>query len=811
VIPVSFSLIIGINLGTHFPEYTTVYLLLFVLSLLFLSFNLKRAQPARVFPFFAVVCAGALSMTPWMAPKYGPDHVVHYLDTGYWRVRGAVAEQPVVGMGRTRTVVKLHSLSREGATNVVNGRIRLTVMGDVNLSPGDRLIFPSKIRPFRNFKNPGGFDYRRYMAFKGIHGSAWVKAEKLQRDGNTSRNHLSQRVSNFRKNLARLIDRAGNGGEKQEKSVLKALVLGDRTGIDSELRGRFNRAGAGHLLAISGLHVGIVATASFAFFRWFFSSLPFLVWRGWCRQWAAVATLGPVLAYGVLAGMSPSTQRAEIMVCVCMVALVWGRLQDMFNTLAVAALIILLVFPPAIFTISFQLSFAAVLVIVYGMGKIGIAREPEVSIKRNALQRIKAFALLSVFALAGTAPLALFYFNQTSVIGIAANLLLIPIVGFFVVPLGLFSALLSVVLKPASIWGFSLCLDGIRLALAVIDFFASFPFGSIMTVTPSVLEIFIYYAVGWCLFNLHSQRFAIWMMAAALVLAVGDGLFWTTKRFWHRDLVVTAIDVGQGGSTLMELPGGKVILYDGGGFSDNRFFDMGKRVVAPFLWKKKIATVDILILSHANADHLNGLIYIAEQFNVRELWTNGDINTTKGYRELMSVCEKKGLSVRRIDTGFGQQYMGPVTLDLLHPPPGYFNTAGANVQEKRNDGSLVVKVMMGEHSFLLTGDIEKQAEIQMIERAGICLSGTVLFAPHHGSKSSSSTGFLSKVNPEIVVISAGEGNRFGFPHDEVIDRYHRAGARIFSTATQGAIAMRTDGERIHVRTAVEGIDEEQYR
>jgi len=406
-----------------------------------------------------------------------------------------------------------------------------------------------------------------------------------------------------------------------------------------------------------------------------------------------------------------------------MAALVWGRLQDTFNTVALAALVILLVYPPALCTISFQLSFAAVLAIVYGLEKIGIPKDEEISVAKKVFLRIKTFVLLSGLAVAGTAPLALFHFNRASVIGIAANLLLIPIIGFFVVPLGLLSASLAIFFEPASLVGFSICLDGIGLALALIDLFAAFPFGSIAGVAPSILEMILYYVAGWSLLHLRSQRFAVWLLALTLVVAVGDGLFWSYKRFWHRDLAVTAIDVGQGGATLLELPGGKVILYDGGGFSDNRFFDVGKQVVAPFLWRKKIATVDTLILSHPNADHLNGLIYIAEHFHVRELWTNKDVNTTIGYRQLMNMCELKGIAVRRIDSDFSVQPVETMALDLLHPPSDFFDAVRALPHEKRNDGSLVFRVTMGGHSFLLTGDIEAPAEMQMVKR--------VISSQHH--------------------------------------------------------------------------------
>jgi competence protein ComEC len=597
-----------------------------------------------------------------------------------------------------------------------------------------------------------------------------------------------------------MIDAAGGQDAADEKAVLKALVFGDRSGIGDGLRERFNRAGAGHLLAISGLHVGIVATLVFGVFRWILSFLPPLLWRGWGRQWAAAATLVPVLAYGLLAGMSPSTQRAVLMVAVFLAALILGRTQDTLNTLAVAALLILALFPPALFSISFQLSFAAVLAIVYGLEKVGALGEQQVGppVKR-AGRRLTGFVLVSFLAIAGTAPVVLYHFNQSSVVGIAANLILVPLVGFVVVPLGLVSAFGSIFFEPASALGFWLCIKILHPALVTVDFFSGLSFAAVKTVTPTLVEVGLFYLAGWALLNLRKATIAPWVLAAAIVLAAGDGLYWSYQRFWHRDLKVTAIDVGQGGCTLMELPGGGVVLYDGGGFSDNRLFDMGQRVVAPLLWRKKIATVDMLVLSHPNADHLNGLIYIARHFNVQELWTNGDANTTQGYGKLMTVCREQGIVVRTVDAGTPKTVVGPVTLAVLNPPAGFIGQADDIDQAYRNNGSLVVKAAMGETAFLLTGDIEAQAESQLVRQRGRELASTVLFAPHHGSRTSSSADLIAAVSPAVVVISAGAGNRFGFPHTEVTDRYRAAGSRILCTGTHGAIEMRSDGKTVHVQ------------
>ena len=439
-IPITLSLMAGILLTQSLPGLVIPALFMLLASAVRLASCLRRDRPARWSPLLATMAAGYLAMVPWVSPVHGPGHLAHFLDTGYWRIRGTVADSPIVRYGRSRLLLDVDTLSRDEESQPVRGRIQLTVMGEANLDQGDQVTFPARIRAFRNFQNPGGFDYRRHMAFEGIQGSAWVKAEKIQPSGKRPRSPARQLIHAARHRLAQMIDSAGGDAAADEKAVLKALVFGDRSGIDDRLRERFNRAGVGHLLAISGLHVGIVATLAFAVFGWTFALFPPLLWRGWGRQWAAAATLVPVLAYGLLAGMSPSTQRAEFMVTVFLAALILGRSQDVLNTLAVAAMVILVFFPPALFSISFQLSFAAVLAIVYGLEKIGVAEAPARSPVRRAGRGLAGFVLVSALAIAGTAPVVLLHFNQTSVVGIAANLFLVPLVGFVVVPAGLVSA-----------------------------------------------------------------------------------------------------------------------------------------------------------------------------------------------------------------------------------------------------------------------------------------------------------------------------------------------------------------------------------
>ena len=857
-IPLLISLICGIVLGSEYKGFEFGIGAALLVTAAGVVRQIYCRQSGAIFPILFFAALGYLSISPWVQPRFPVNHIIHYAGSDRWDITGKIASQPQRTGNRTRLILRVTSLGNSRQAHAVSGKLRLTAMGNLpQLAVGDVLRFKSRIRLITNFNNPGGFDYRRYMAFKGIRATAYVRADRLALIQQRRTPELFGFVNSARNSFSDLIDRTG---EPAAGAVLKALIIGDRTQITPQMRQAFNRAGVGHLLAISGLHIGIVATVAFFLFHALMVRIRPLLWRAGTRKAAALLSLLPVFIYGLIAGFSPSTQRAVIMVAIFLLTFLFESEQDPLNTLSLAALLILVADPPSLFSISFQLSFSAVFAIICGLSSVQYRRTQQKNLPQKGWflkfrDRLISFFLVSLFAICGSLPLVAYYFNQISLVGLAANFIVVPLIGFVTIPLGL----LALYILPLNIilagWCIKISMLILSFALEVVNFFAELPFAAVKTVTPNLLEIVCFYIMGWLLLNLrlferHAEttpqkapgavdripvnriddppRIAIiglrrfvtipvrlrdrafgpgllakLAMALILLTLVLDTGYWLYQRFWHRDLRVSVIDVGLGSASLLELPGGYTILVDGGGFADNASFDVGEKIIAPFLWRKKIQTVDTLILSHPNSDHLNGLIFIARHFNVKNVWCNNESRKTLGYAKFMEVIADQNIHLPVFEHLPRRHRINGVVIDLLYPPPNFMNLRNTQNWRNTNNNSLVVKASLKSISFLFPGDIMDEAEKELVYLAGNSLSSNVLIAPHHGSKTSSSQVFLNTVNPEVVVISSGRNNRFEFPHAVILKRYENKGCTIWRTDISGAIRLATDGQELAIVAATD--------
>jgi competence protein ComEC len=591
-----------------------------------------------------------------------------------------------------------------------------------------------------------------------------------------------------------------------ERAEMRALVIGDRGGIDERLRNRFARGGMAHLLVISGLHLGLVSAAVFAVVRVALGLLPGLMELGWANKIAALLAMVAVTAYAAIAGGHVSTTRALVMVLAYMLAILIDRPREALASLALAALVICVAIPGSSADIGFQLSFVSVFGIVLGMRRFGDWwREQFLSPARSSWAYragavIMGYAAVSFWASLATAPLTAFYFNQVSLVGVAANAVVVPVMGFGATVLGLAASALSFVwLWPAVL---IMRVAGRLLAVsnALAGWFVALPGAWMHIFTPTVLELALAYALlmlwltgrranrglparavalpgGW-----RSTASRYWRVAAlALVMSaiIADGAWWTYRRYFDPLLRVTFLSVGQGDAAVIRFPGSRVMLIDGGPLFRSGF-DLGERVVAPYLWSLKIMRVDYIVMSHPHIDHFGGLRFIARNFSPREFWWTGASSTDIAYARLQATLGREHVSMKLLDLAATPISVGGVTVRCLS------SLAGSGT--KANDVSMVLRLALGRASFLFTGDMEAPEERKLLaERAN--LGAGVLKVPHHGSRTSSIPAFVKTVGPSIAVISLGYRNRFHFPSAAVVERYRENGALVLRTDEAGAITV----------------------
>lgn len=772
---------LGWSFGLVIPG---VILSLFLITIAYLygeDFNGLAAAPA----FFFI---GALFIIPWSQPDLPNDHILFRVQSeapdesrrGHV-IEGRVLEADLTGK-RTRVLLDIDAWQDENGWEQSSGKVQLTINGRMELVPGERIRTMALLDEPHNFGNPGEFDYRKLLNGKGVFVTGFVKSERLVEAAGPARPGLIP-IDRMRSGIRAFIDSSSAGNAE----ALKALIISGQGGIDKELKDAFAATGTAHILSISGLHVGIVAAFTYGLILFIIKRSERLLLALNARKVALGLSAIPVVLYGALAGFPAPTQRAVIMVLAFTASFLLGRGRDYLNTLALAAVIILVIAPYSVWDISFQLTFVAVAAIIVIVPRMKTLLGEETGGANGKKERLRLFikrkllplVFVTIAAGIGTSPLLAYHFHRVSLAGLAANLVVVPL-SAIVVPLLLISSALIPVSEALALVSLRMADFIFDIIVFIVRLFSSMPYSSIWVSPPSILQTAAFYMLAASVAMLREWRLAKYaapLCAAFFIASCGAGYVYRP----HPDLLrVTFLSVGQGDSTLIEFPDGKTMLIDGGG-SNNPDFDIGERVVAPVLRAKGIDRLDYILLSHAQQDHMGGLVFIASNFGVGEFWWNGQGSLGR----LKDALERQGARIS-VTRGFAGKEIGGAALEFLHPSTG--------AQLDTNEMSVVMKLSYGAKSFLFTGDIGRKAEALLV---GAPLRADVLKAAHHGSKGSSSLEFLESVNPSIVVISAGRRNAFGFPHHETLERYSVIGASVMRTDLDGAAVFETDGRYLN--------------
>jgi competence protein ComEC len=690
---------------------------------------------------------------------------------------------------------------------IVSLRERVTVTiykNAMDFNPGQRIRFPASLKSFRNFNNPGRYDYEATMNLRGYSCAASVSdGRTIVLMGKEQTGFIVRAMESVRGPIRKLMI---NNLGTVDQAVYRALILGEMQGIDDDLRESFNITGLGHVLSVSGLHVGLVAVVSFALFRFLFSFSYAFTLRIDIRKLAALITSLCVFTYTFIAGFQVSANRSMIMAITYLFSIIVGKEKDAWSTLALAAIIVLSLDPNDLFNISFQLSFIAVIGIFWLSPYI----YKLIKNKFNELERghflsrvyiyFSTLLVIGFSAVICSLPFTTYYFHRIQLLAIPINLIVEPILGLWILPIGL----LSVVFLPVSYTLSCLVLKigalGLDVMMNIIQFWSQFDWIAVWTVTPDMLEIVLYYCVIFFLiFTIRKQRWAQVGLVIALTIGICDVSFWIYDTRFNPNLRVTFLDVGQGNSAFIQFPRGKNLLLDSGGFTNNTF-DTGRMIVAPFLFQAKIHRVDYFVLSHPHPDHLNGMKFIADHFNPKIFLYNGQKINAPEFTGLIDTLKKNNTEILLPEDLLKGIDINGVRVELLHPTLAV--KAGEVDLPKEDDGtnnnSLVLKISYKENSFLFPGDIQIQGEEAVVTEAGPSLKSNVLLVPHHGSKFSSTMPFLKAVSPKIAIISCGKENSFGFPSLEALKRLGEIGSEILRIDECGAITIEVDSKGMKI-------------
>jgi competence protein ComEC len=773
--------------------------------------------------YFAIASAAILPAYRLLAPPPDPLSIRNFGYGQFVTIEGALIREPEVLPERTRLYVRVVRAAPAGqALRTAHGVVRVAEFDHAQFRIGDEIRLTARIRFPRNYGDPGEFDEEGYLARNGIVATMTAPERSFGTPAFQIIGHHpsfpGSAIEAIRVRIGAFIDANLAGPERAE---MRALVIGDRGGIDDRLRNDFARTGMAHLLVISGLHLSFVAAAAFVLVRFLMMFARGLASRGWANKIAAVGAALTVLAYAAIAGHHVSTVRALVMVLAYMFAVVIDRAREAIASLALAAIVICVALPGSSADIGFQLSFASVIAIILGMRRFaawlgvreragrlpGEGRSPGWRIAGAVL----GYFAVSFWAMVGTAPLTAFHFNQFAMVGLVANAVVVPIMGFGATLCGLVAAMLSFVSMPAA--RVLLHLGGVAIDASnrLAAWFERWPLAWSQVFTPTVVELAIVYALlmlwltaplaklrtvrdkataGAAPEESRSRRIGLRALAGLVVAAalVLDAGWWIHRRYFDRELRVTFLSVGEGDSAVVRFPGSRVMLIDGGGAY--RGFDFGERIVAPYLRSLKIMHVDYLVLSHPDLDHFGGLTYIADNFGPSEFWTTASGSADLSYAALADAIARDHIPIVTIDSSTPPQRIGGVEVRALNAP--LFEG------ESNNNASMVLKLSAGGAAYLFTGDIEAAGENALVETAGD-LRATVLKVPHHGSATSSTVAFIAAVRPSLAIISDGYRNRFHFPAQAVVDRYRDAGSILLRTDLDGAVMTRLVNDSVAYR------------
>lgn len=651
----------------------------------------------------------------------------------------------------------------------------------------------------RNFK---GYSYKEYLMTKEIYGTVKIEnsndVETIKKDQSNFFEKMINKLSNLLKRKVEILL------PENSASLLKGILLGDCTDISSEVKENFKECNLSHMLAVSGAHlsyliIGINLILSKKIFG---------------KRASKIITIFIIIIFMNITNMSPSIERAGISSIICIIASLIHRKPDAINAVAVAVLCTVIKNPFSILNIGMQLSYAGTLsLLMFANGReknnsreIIENSEKGKNIKKYLVESIKVTLCANILIM----PLTIYKFNTISLNFILANLVAGPLLGLSLI-LGLIMLVTSFIfLNIAKFISFILNIILIILMKST-KLISQIPYSNITVITPYLISIVIIYTItflGYCIAKSPELRKRLKVNKKLIIKTIAIALsitiisVATLNLLEEKKLKLYFVDVGQGDCTYLKTPSEKNILIDGGGNRDKEKYDVGKKVLFPYLLDRRVKKLDYIIVSHFDADHAQGLEAVIQNIKVKNIIVCKQASNSALYQEIIKLCKKKNVNIITVKRGQNIKIDKYVYFEILHPGNIMLDDGKGGLNANAIVAKMYCTIKNKTTTVMFTGDIEEKAEEELVKIYGDKLKADILKVAHHGSKTSSIAEFLKCVSPKIALIGVGKDNTFGHPNSGVLSRLENINAKIYRTDKLGEITVTISKNKASIKTMI---------
>lgn len=628
---------------------------------------------------------------------------------------------------------------------------------------GDSLYIEGEFKQPEEARNYKGYNYKQYLKTKKVIGTVELEKAKILKSSNGS----------FIHNIQKYIRDTINGTlTDEEGNLLLAILLGDKDKLSEDIQESFKTSNLSHMLAVSGAHVSYIILG-----------LTYVLQNSIIgKKNGKIVCIIFLLAFMAITNFTPSVTRACIMAILTLFSSIIYRKSDVYTNISVAALITLIFNPYSLLDLGFQLSYGGTIGII-----IFIKRIQEKKSNSKVINYIKQMALVSIYANIIIIPIMMYHFNTVSFTFIISNIMASPILGIIVIT-GFLFIIASITVKPLTRLIAIFIKPILSILIKISQICSKLPFSNILVVTPYMFNVISYYAIIlYCIKSKKNNKCKIIICLLIVLILINFIIY-----IFPQKLRIFFIDVGQGDSTLIITPDKKTVLIDGGG-SDS--FDVGEKVLLPYLLDRRILKIDYVLISHFDTDHCGGILTIMEKVKVKNIIISEQAEHSENYERFKKLMIHKRIRLIEVKKGDKIKIGRYSEFKILFP------TSRLLSENPLNNNSIVAQFNYNNFKMLFTGDIEKLAEQQILKTEKAEIRADILKVAHHGSKTSSIPEFIKAVRPKIALIGVGKNNTFGHPNQQTIKNLENIKCRIYRTDLQGEIIIKIDQKgRMNVKS-----------